>query len=324
MTRRITTLTAEQRARFDEWADRWIDVGLSTDPADRPRFTDGARRCYAAADIPWPDNTVWIPNPLVGALAAPAAAVAIELIRRRRPGAVDGAVRGAWYRYIGGQFWVGSWWWGPAWTSFFRDVCGLELDGDLWDRARAYEDTVESACWWFPYRDFVMVSERPHTIRLEQVGPRGLGSHRLHCDSGPAIGWDGYELYFWHGVQVPAWVVHSPTPHKIIGEENVEVRRCGIEAYGWDRFVADAQLKLVDTADDPGNPGQTISLFDVPAQLWGDEVRVLLVTNGSTERDGTRRRYGLTTPADVPDAVSAAAWTYDLPRAVYAGMSRRT
>jgi hypothetical protein len=51
---------------------------------------------------------------------------------------------------------------------------------------------------------------------------------------------------------------------------------------------------------------------------------VLLVTNGSAERDGTRRRYGLPVPVDVPDAVAAAAWTYGLRREQYARMARRT
>lgn len=77
------------------------------------------------------------------------------------------AVRRSWVLIMGGQFWVGGWWWSPSFTSFFREVCKLELPGDLWDRGRAYEATAESACWWWPHRRFVMVCERPVEIHRE-------------------------------------------------------------------------------------------------------------------------------------------------------------
>jgi hypothetical protein len=51
---------------------------------------------------------------------------------------------------------------------------------------------------------------------------------------------------------------------------------------------------------------------------------VLLATNGSPERDGTRRRYGLPVPADMDTAVHAAAWTYGLDAVQYARLARRT
>ena len=59
-------------------------------------------------------------------------------------------------------------------------------------------------------------------------------------------------------------------------------------------------------------------------QVYGEPVRVVLCTNGSPERDGIRRRYGLTVPADMPDAVTAVAWTYDLSAKQYALCERRT
>lgn len=57
---------------------------------------------------------------------------------------------------------------------------------------------------------------------------------------------------------------------------------------------------------------------------YPEPVRLLLAVNGSTERDGTRRRYGLTVPADMPDALTAAGWTYGLAAADYARAERRT
>lgn len=62
---RIEQLADEERARFTEWADRWIDVGLRTEPADRERFEASVRDCYRFAGIPFPDVVVWVPSPLV-------------------------------------------------------------------------------------------------------------------------------------------------------------------------------------------------------------------------------------------------------------------
>ncbi|GLZ02822.1 hypothetical protein Acsp03_02890 [Actinomadura sp. NBRC 104412] len=71
--------------------------------------------------------------------------------------------------------------------------------------------------------------------------------------------------------------------------------------------VREAGLRLVASAPDPGNPGGELKLYGVSGHT-----KVLLAVNGSVERDGTRRQYGLTVPGSIGDPVAAAAWTYDL------------
>jgi hypothetical protein len=434
---RIDRLTDAQKARFDEWADRWIEIGLRTGNADRPRFEAAVRECYRFAGLEPPKVIVWTTSPLVVSLAAPVAALLIEIHRRDAVGravggavrgavgdavsdavggavrgavddavgrAVSGAVRGAvrdavgravsdavsdavgdavgravggavrgavgdavggavrdavgravsdavsdavggavgravdgavggavgdavdgavggavggavrdavrgavgdavggavrgavrgavsdavgdavrgavgdavsdavsgavggavdgavggvirraWGASIGGQFWVGGWWWGGAWTSFFREVCGLQLNGDLWMRSLAYEATLESTCWWWPHRDFVIVSERPVTIHRELVNPdrpRGWDSHRLHCEDGPAVAFkDGWGIWAWHGNRVTRQIVEQPetlTVDQVRFESNAEVRRVMVERMGWDAFCASAKMKLL-------------------------------------------------------------------------------
>ena len=75
---------------------------------------------------------------------------------------------------------------------------------------------------------------------------------------------------------------------------------------------------------DPGNPGQHLVLYDIPERLWGSRIRLLMCANGTPERDGTRRRYGLTVPAHISDPLEAAAWTAGLGKDEYARMVRRT
>ena len=176
---------------------------------------------------------------------------------------------------------------------------------------------AESAGWWWPFAGAVILTERPTQIHRDQLG-------RLHCETGPALLYpDGWGFHAWHGVRVPAWVVDSPTVQQIAQEPNAEIRRCGIESLGWDQFIQDAQLRAVDRCPDPGNPGFGIALYDVPEEIWGERVRVLLCVNGTVERDGRRRRFGLTVPDDIPTALDAAAWGYGLTAPEYAALEVR-
>jgi hypothetical protein len=145
---------------------------------------------------------------------------------------------------------------------------------------------------------------------------------------------DGWGFYAWHGRRVPDWVIVAPSTKAITAEANVEIRRCAIESLGWDRFIAEAGLVPVTAGDgknlaaaqvpDPGNPGQHLVLYDVPERLWGSRMRLLMCSNGTPERDGTRRRYGLAVPTRISDPVEAAAWTAGLGKDEYAQMVRRT
>jgi len=238
--------------------------------------------------------------------------------------AVHGAVRGAWWRYLGGRAWIG---W-TAWLTAYRDrinpTTPLDVPAGTWDKLSAWEAANSAGHWW-PTRDFVIVADLPTAIHLEQVGPRGWGSHRLHCETGPALAYDGWGVYAWHGVRVPADLIEAGwSTDRILAEPNAEIRRCAIERMGWDEFVTAAGLTQVgDAAADPGNPGHTLTLHDVPSAIYGEPVRVLLCVNGTVERDGTRRRFGLTVPATCRTPIEAAAWTYDLTPQQYATAQRR-
>ena len=109
-----------------------------------------------------------------------------------------------------------------------------------------------------------------------------------------------------------------------MSERNAEVRRCAIEVVGWDTITD--QLTLVSAEPDPGNAPHALRLYDLPESLrdmWDDEARVLVCVNGSVERDGTRRSFGLPVPAHHTSAVAAAADLADVPVSVYRRMQVR-
>ncbi|HEX3161149.1 MAG TPA: hypothetical protein VHQ92_01100, partial [Pseudolabrys sp.] len=215
-----------------------------------------------------------------------------------------------WNNYFAGQFWVGGWYWGGAWSSFFREICKLSLKGDLWSRAQAYEATMESACWWWPHRDFVIVSERPNVIATElvdQARPRGWNSHRLHNDTGPAVGWQGFGVWAIHGTRVPQHVVERPetiTVAEVEAEANAEVRRVMIDRYGQERYLVDAGAETLATDRFGTLYRKTVA---------GDEPIVMVkVRNSTPEPDGSIKDYFLRVPPDMRTAQEAVAWTFGL------------
>ena len=143
---------------------------------------------------------------------------------------------------------------------------------------------------------------------------------RLHSATGPAVVYpDGWAVHAWHGTRVPSWVIDDPTVDRITAEPNVEVRRCAIERIGWPAFIDAGRAAAASSrAADPGNPGCELRLYDLPRQKWDAPTRLLLAVNGSVERDGTRRRYGLRVPAGFDHPLDAAGWSYGLTGAQYA------
>ncbi|CCQ14511.1 putative uncharacterized protein [Rhodococcus sp. AW25M09] len=185
-------------------------------------------------------------------------------------------------------------------------------------------DLVRSTGWWWAFDNIAVMSERPTALHTQPIPDPVHGEVRLHNSTSPALQFaDDTAINVLDGTVVPDWVMHDPTVERITAERNVEIRRSAIERIGWDTYLDRAGLSLVDNDDDPGNPGCTLQLFATPAG-WGSEERILLAVNGSRERDGRRRRYGLRVPGDISSALDAAGWTYGLNGTDYAQLLRRT
>ncbi|POM26555.1 hypothetical protein BTM25_09560 [Actinomadura rubteroloni] len=239
---------------------------------------------------------------------------------------VGGPLRAV-FAQAGGSFtWYGQH--DAAWLTAFdvrrrlgllRTSPGEDAELDLWAAV------ARSCGWWWPRDGTCVVAERPVEVHTEPVPGSELGVLRLHHGDGFAVRYsDGWGVHAWHGTRVPDWVMTDPTPERIRQAVNVEVRRCAIERIGWDVYIDQAGLTLVSTASDPGNPGCELRLYSLPPSLLAAPSRVLLAVNGSVERDGHRRRYGLGVPGDIDDPVAAAGWSYGLTASQYARLQRRT
>ena len=359
MAEKITELTPEQEAALEPHRDMWLAIGLSTERADRVEAEAGAREAYTIAGLDQPEAVIWLDSPMEGAIGAwmLASSLAEHAAAGMTPADTDPLTEdcderypGVWERVMAvigkgkdyptfSEVWAGmtesarngaksaireqvrSAAYGQhdaGWLSFndyFRVVVPVEGTEKLSGLIRV----AKSCGWWWPFDRAIILTERPTALHLDP-------QQRLHNADGPAIEYaDGFALYSWHGTRVPAEMIRGEwDTTRILQEPNAEVRRSAIERLGWDQFVVEAELAQVgEVVDDPGNPGCTITLYDVPAAIYDEPVRVILVTNGTTERGGVRRKFGLTVPADIDDPIAAAAWTYGVTREQYLEIERR-
>ncbi|MEV7008852.1 DUF6745 domain-containing protein [Streptosporangium sp. NPDC051022] len=208
-----------------------------------------------------------------------------------------------------------------SWIAHYdalRRAAGVVFAPERLRRLDLWAAVARSCGWWWPREDVCVVSERHVAVHTEVCGDDG--EVWLHRPDGPAMRYaDGWDVHAWHGTRVPSWVITDPSVQRIAGETNVEVRRCAIEHIGWAAYIDRARLRPVASAPDPGNPGAELRLFDMRK-----ETRVLLAVNGSVERDGRRRWYGLTVPGFFDDPIAAAGWTYGLSAEQYSLLVRRT
>ena len=247
---KINSLTDAQKARFPEWVNKWIEIGLSTKEADWDVFASAIQVAYAKADIPFPERIIRVQSPLVGALASMVAEAILSrgAVSDAVSGAVSGAVRdGRWHPWMGGQFWVGDWWGSPAYVSFFTDVCELQLDRDITERIAANRAICESVNYFWANRKFVMVCNRPEWIRRDDQG-------RLHSTIGPAIRYrDGWGISCWHGTIIPdAWTRGEfPSSMEMLHWPNIEQRRAGCSLMGWGKILNEIGARIIDKDPNP-------------------------------------------------------------------------
>ena len=309
---RIEKLTAEQTALMPVIRDEWLHYGLCTARADRATAVAGVAAAYREAGLEPPRIVVWLDSPMAGVIGS-------WMVSK-----LDGARDQVWAQVrdqVRAQVWdqvrdqVSRAAWGQhdywlSWTDYFRRACDLTVC----DRLNGLNQIAQSAGWWWPFRGAVVFTERPTQLHRD-------GQGRLHHETQAALLYpDGWGIWAWHGVRVPQALIETGwSTQDILTEPNAEIRRCAIERLGWDRFVSDAGLcQIGGDEPDPGNPGHYLSLYDVPEQIYNEPIRVLIATNGTVERDGTRRTFGLTVPADIADPLAAAAWTYALTASEYA------
>ncbi|MFF9098207.1 DUF6745 domain-containing protein [Streptomyces sp. NPDC014802] len=340
-------LTEEQvTAHADEVVADWRARAAATGPADRAAAEAGVRLAYRRAGLAEPERVLWARSPREGVALVRALTDAGPSVReavRSRPWA---AARARLHGELGPAGWSAHWsatggrLWDTTEALVERIRRGLldELAGDgdrreaaavrlvLLDAVLGQHDApwlaafatdcapldglalvARNAGWWWPLERAAVVCERPVALHRDEAG-------RLDHGDGPALAFaDGFALYAWRGMPVPAAFLAELaglTPERIRTEENAELRRVMLEYYGYERYLADSGARPLHT--------------DATGTLWridldGDEPVVMVeVLNSTPEPDGTRRTYWLRVPPQTRTAREGVAWTFGLHPDVYA------
>ena len=305
--KKITSLTLEQSAQMKGWADKWIDIGLSTEPADFELARDAAMRAYDLIGTPRPTTVLTAASPYAATLAGAVAVTALKELEgvqmpitrdtadaliKKIPKTNRNDFKDVLYNSGISSLWAGF----ASFATFFRDVCGLD-DPVFLKNLKVNEDLVRSCGWTWWHEDVVVISDRPKSIKRDDEG-------RLHGETGPSMEYrDGWALYHWHGVAIPKeWVTgQKPSARAALTWENIEQRRCACEIVGWANILAELKSRVIDRDDDE----EIGTLLEVNLPDSGKE-RFLQV------RCGTGRTFAIPVPGTVKTALEANAWTYGL------------
>lgn len=287
--KKIEKLTPEQEAMFPVYVERWTKIGMSTEPVDFWQAKAAALLAYDKAGLPHPTRFFTAKSPMD----------AIRLIKELEPSFTDQEIFNDMTYGCHNAPWF-------AFYQFFRDEVNLEfchqLDGLI---------DLASHCGWVSfYDDTVVFQDRPEIIKMDD-------QNRLHCEDGPAIRYrDGFSVYAWHGVRIPSeWIEHKAdlTPQTALTWENIEQRRCACEILGWARILRELNAQVIDSDDDPMIG--TLVEVDIPDIGREKFLKVLC---------GTGREFALPVPPDMKTALSANAWTFDVPEDVLKMLEVRT
>lgn len=221
-------LTAEEKEILEKFRQEWFEIGVCTDPADRPAAEAAIAGIYALLGKKKP-VFVWVDGPKA----------AIDYILSKSTLDVHRALSACfWGQHEAG--WV-------AYYLFPNLHLGVEYKKEDKKQLELWASVARSCMWWWPFENVCIISERLQEVHIEN----GV----LHRDGGPAIlcrdGWVVYEL---HNVAVPEWLAVTKAedidPRRIKDLRNAEVRREFVRKVGIDRICSALDAQVIDVLRD--------------------------------------------------------------------------
>jgi hypothetical protein len=218
MSKVIENLTPEQEAKLDEYKEKWLKIGLNTEPANRDQAEIYAKKAYESAGLKPPEKFVWFDSP------------------KQALDEVEGMSLD--------DFTYGNQ--DAGWLSFynyFLEVCDL----DCCEPLVPLMELSKHCGWWAPYEELAVMIERPVEIHFS--------NELLHKDLAPAIVFkDGFGIYALNGVRMPKDMVMTPAdqidPKVALKETNVEIRKEIIKKIGLEKVYGNLNKKILDTKGD--------------------------------------------------------------------------
>lgn len=297
----INNLTPEQKAFLPRFRNEWFRWGVCTDRSDRSKAEAAILAMYAEIGAKKP-LFVWCDSPATSLLALQVlepkswlrdslgASLGASLDKKL----IENLDKSFWGQYE--SYWI-------AFYLFARDVLGVEYETKRSRQLDMWRDLAQSCCWWWPYENYVVVSNRPTLVKMDV-------NERVHSETGPAIAFsDGWEVHAWHGTVIPkSWISErdSLEPVTALTWPNIEQRRVAAEIIGWQRVLDVVGARSIDRNEDP-EIGELLE-SDLPDSPGSRFLKVKCATG---------RIFVLPVPNRVKTALEANAWTYGLSEKEY-------
>jgi len=278
---KTTELAPDQIAAMPRYVEKWLNIGLCAQPANRDGAEKAIHMMYAGAGLPAP-KILWAYSPLSGSIV-------VQALKDSVRASVGASVRASVRDSVWDSVWasVRDSVWDSVWDSVGASV-GASVRDSVWDSVGAsvrdsvgasvrghheagwlsFYDYFRSECglideteklsgllmlaqtcgWIFPYENICIATERSTACTVDAQG-------LLHSETGPAIVYqDGFAVHAWHGVRVPAeWIEKRDTidPAEVLATRNVEQRAAGISIFGMARMLDKLDHKIIDSDPDP-------------------------------------------------------------------------
>ena len=270
-TKKIDKLTKEQEDMLSVYRDKWLGIGLSTERVNPVEAEPAVKLMYTCVGLEPPKNIYFTKGPI----EAKKVMKGLGITGSVADSSVFGSQEAGWLSFY----------------DFFQNEFNLDFEGKL-DGLIA----VAKTCGWVAvYDEAAIVQDRPEIIKMDE-------NNRLHCENGPAVRYaDGFEVYSWHGVRVPAeWIRDKSLDAKTaITWDNMEERRAACEILGWANVLDELQSKVIDEDEDP-HIG-TLLVVEIPDIGTEKFLKVLC---------GTGRTFAIPVPPHMLSAMEANCWTY--------------
>ena len=351
---KITKITPAQAARFGEWSKKWIEIGLSTEPADFDRATEAALKAYKLCNLGRPMVILRMSSPY-GATVGGALAWTLlrefdlhveqhvgQQVRQQVEQQVEQQVRQQVWRQVEQQ--VRRQVWQQVGQQVRQQVDqqvrqhSFKTAGDgfgnyginsLWSSWGAYVSFIRDVLGWndpvlterFAIDEALMQScgwtwwhQNVLAISDRPCALNRDSEGRLHCPGGPSIAYRD------------GWALHHW--HGVLMPDYVIERPAEIkpEVIGAERNAEVRRVMierygteryLLDSGAEQIASDRFGTLYR--KTLANDEPIVMVkVRNSTPEPDGSVRDYFLRVPPDTRTAAAACAWTFGLGAKEYA------
>jgi len=229
----ITELTKEQKAKFPEYVQTWIDKGLSTYNPPRHEAEEAVKLAYRCARLDEPKKFIWCESPLHSAVCFAALRDNEDSVRASVWASVWASVRDSVWDSVWDS--VGASVWGSheaSWLSFYSFMHN-ELGIDC-SKLQGLWECTDKCGWFIPFKDTVIISPKPSICNTTYLRDRYV----LHSEDEPSIYYcEDFQIFALWGVRLDKELhqkitTRTITATEVLALENIEQRMVALKYLG--------------------------------------------------------------------------------------------